>query len=255
MVGRVPPPATVLFSFAHPDDETFCGAGLAGWCRARGIEVVLVCATRGDAGKRGDAAISGAPADLAAARTRELETATAILGINHVVLFDYSDKHLGEAQVEDVRPKLVSTLRAWRPQVVLTFDPHGFNLHTDHIAISRFTTDAVVAAGDPRWYPQSGAPHAVSRLLWTSPLPPWSAARSENLSKEPGVDFIIDITPWRELKRRALHAHRTQHAAIDRTFFSQPDLDRLLSVEAYRQAWGPALLRRPSNDIMEGLLP
>lgn len=247
------PARTVLFSFAHPDDESFCGAGLSGWCRSRGVDVVLVCATRGDAGKAGDRDRSGAPADVGAARAGEFAEAASIIGASHVELWDYGDKRLADANVQDIRSRLVVVLRRSRPDVVLTFDPNGFNLHADHIAISRFTSDAVAAAADRRWCPEAGAAHSVRRLLWTSPLPPWSASRSPDVAQEPGVDFAIDITPWREMKRAALRAHRTQHNSIDRHFLNQPDIDQILSIETYRHAWGPPLATRPSADIFEGL--
>ena len=244
---------SVLFSFAHPDDESFCGAGLAGWCAAHNAPVTLVCATRGDAGKAGEKDRSGAPDDVGAARALELAAAARILGIKDVELWDFGDKRLSETKVEEIRPKLAAAIRRCQPDVVLTFDPNGFNLHVDHIAISRFTSDAIAAAADPRWYPDAGPAHAVRRLLWTSPLPPWAASRSRQPTAEPGVDFLLDITPWREMKRGALRAHRTQHASIDRHFFQQPDVEQILSVEAYRHAWGPPLARRPSDDIFEGL--
>ncbi len=183
----------------------------------------------------------------------ELAEAGRIIGLKHVELWDYGDKRLADAKVDDIRPRLVAAIRRWRPTVVLTFDPNGFNLHPDHIAISRFTSDAIAAAADSRWYPEAGPAHLVTRLLWTSPLPPWAASRSPDVSAEPGVDFLLDITPWRDIKRRALAAHRTQHNSIDRHFFSQPDVDGILSIEAYRHAWGPPLARRPSDDIFEGL--
>ena len=75
--------------------------------------------------------------------------------------------------------------------------------HPDHIAISRFTTDAVAAAADSRWTPEVGAAHEVRRLIWTPPIPPWEAVNKENLAAEPGIDFLIDITPWRDRKAAA----------------------------------------------------
>ena len=54
-------------------------------------------------------------------------------------------------------------------------------------------------------------------------------------------------------KAEALRAHRTQHLSINRIFFSQPDVDRLLSMELFRQAWGPALAGRPEADLLAGL--
>ena len=50
----MPIPARILVSLAHPDDETFVAAGLARRHVERGAKVVLVTATRGDAGRVGD---------------------------------------------------------------------------------------------------------------------------------------------------------------------------------------------------------
>jgi LmbE family N-acetylglucosaminyl deacetylase len=244
---------TLLFSFAHPDDESFSGTGLACWCAARGVRVVLVCATRGDAGQAGDASVSGAPADLAAAREQELRAAARIAGIEHVHVLGYRDRELANAEPAAVRRQLVERLRHDRPEVVVTFDPNGFNLHPDHVAISRFTMDAVAAAADPRWFPELGAPHRVRRLLWTPPIGPWDAARSKDLAGEAGADFVIDTAAWREQKAAALRAHRTQHKSVDRHFFEQPDVDRILSLEVYRQAFGPAIELRPGADVFAGI--
>jgi LmbE family N-acetylglucosaminyl deacetylase len=188
---------TLLFSFAHPDDESFSGAGLACWCLARGIRVVLVCATRGEAGRPGDVEISGAPSDVGVARERELRDAARIIGIEDVHLLGYRDRELAEADPATIRRQLVGKLREDRPEVVATFDPNGFNRHPDHLAISRFTMDAVAAAADGRWHPDLGPPHNVGRVLWTPPLPPWDTPRTENLEGEPGADFVIDISQWR----------------------------------------------------------
>ena len=244
---------TLLFSFAHPDDESFSGAGLASWCLARRIRVVLVCATRGDRGKAGDASISGAPRDVAAAREQELRDAAGIIGIEHVHQLGYRDRELAEVDPAEIREVLVELIRRYRPAVVVTFDPNGFNRHPDHVAISRFTSDAIAAAADPRWVPSAGEPHTVRRLLWTPPLPPWDAARTTDIRIEPGADFILDISPWSRTKAEALRAHRTQHASVEKHFFSQPDIDRILSIELYRHAWGPPLEARPSNDIFAGI--
>ena len=56
---------------------------------------------------------------------------------------------------------------------------------------------------------------------------------------------LIDISNYRDTKAAALRAHRTQHVSIDRHFFDLPDVDRILSVETFRQAFGPPLSKRP----------
>ena len=133
--------ARILFSFAHPDDETFTGAGVACQCAEAGAQLALVTATRGQAGKMGDPPVCTRD-ELPATRERELRTAAEILGIHEVSVLDYQDKALAEAAPDLIRADLVALLRAFRPHIVITFDPNGLNQHPDHVAISRFTCEA-----------------------------------------------------------------------------------------------------------------
>lgn len=242
---------TLLFCFAHPDDESFSGAGTAmKYAAEAGTRSVLITATLGQRGKRGEPPVC-AEEELPACRERELREAAAIIGLDALHLLGYHDCQLPEVTPADIRRSLVTVIRRERPSVVFTFDPNGFNQHPDHVAISRFTTDAIAAAADPRWLPEAGAPHVVPRLLWTPLLAPWEPGAADG--GEPAADFVIDIVPWRERKAAALRAHRSQHLSIDRCFFKQPDLDRILATETWRQAWGPALASRPETDILAGL--
>jgi len=242
----------LLVSFAHPDDESVLTGGLIAGLRDRGIAVALAVATRGEAGKAGDPPICTAD-ELPHVREVELQQAAAALGLTDVTWLGYRDRELAAAPVDSVRRQLVSLLRARRPAVVVTFDPNGSNLHPDHVAISRFTSDAIAAAADPRWFPEAGPPHQVVRLLWSPPQRPWHLIRSPGFPALPGIDFVVDVSAYSAAKAEALRAHRSQHLSLDRIFFSQPDLDRLLSMELFRQAWGPALPARPGDDVLAGL--
>ena len=246
--------ATILFSFAHPDDESFSGAGTAMKYAAAGARVVLSTATLGERGKRGDPPVCEEDA-IAACRERELREAAAIIGFHELHLLGYRDRELADAPVDEMRSKLVALIRRLRPAVVVTFDPHGFNLHPDHVAISRFTSDAIGVAADARWYPEAGAAHVVQRLLWTPPIPPWEYALRDSFEHIAGADFAIDVSAWRDRRASALRAHRTQHLSVDKYFFSQPDLDRILATEIWRQGFGPTPARRPATNIFEGLSP
>jgi len=243
---------SIFFSFAHPDDESFSVAGIASKYGAQGVRLALSCATRGEEGKAGDPPVC-TPDQLPAVREAELREAARLLGIDHVHLLEYRDKQLAAAAPEEIRRQLLSFIRLYRPQIVITFDPNGANLHSDHIAISRFTSDAVAAAADPRWFPEAGPPHMVQRLLWTTPVPLYKLALLPNLADQPGVDFVIDVKPWWERKAEALRAHRTQHLSIDRIWFHQPDPEKLLSREMFGQAWGPTLPARPADDLFANL--
>ena len=252
--------STLLYSFAHPDDESFSGAGTAMKYAARGVRTILVTATLGERGKTGDPAICTVE-ELPGVRERELRRAAEIIGFDELHLLGYRDKELADAKPEEIREKLVVIIRRTRPDVVITFDPNGFNVHPDHVAISRFTSDAIAAAADPRWHGDAGEPHVVARLLWTPPLAPWDISSPDSASPGTaalsandiaGIDFVIDVSEWRERRAAALRAHRTQHLSIDRYFFNRPDLNRILDREFWRHAWGPSLQSRPADDILTG---
>ena len=242
----------LLLVFAHPDDESVFAAGLACRTVADGGAVALCTATPGEHGKLGDPPVC-ARERLGAVRQAELMAACADLGIGPVRLLGYPDRGLACAPADTIRRQLVEILRATRPQVVVTFDPNGSNLHPDHVAISRFTSDAVAAAGDPRWFPELGAAHETPRVLWTLPVRPWELLRRADPANEPGADFVVDVAAFVERKAAALRAHRTQHQSLNRIFFSKPDVTRLLGVEMFRQAFGPPPASRPAADVFADL--
>src|SRR6185312_358031 len=170
--------AGLLFLLAHPDDETFIAGGTIAKYAAAGMEIGLVCATRGQRGKTG--AICSHD-DLASVREAELRDAARILGIRRVEILAYEDQTLASAPPDEIRRAIVATVRQQRPQIAVTFDPNGMNLHTDHIAISRFAMDAVAAAADRRWHPETGEPHAVERMLWCGPGKVFDLGEIENI--------------------------------------------------------------------------
>src|SRR5262245_7796231 len=142
---------SILFSMAHPDDESFAAAGTIMKYGEAGVASVLVTATRGDKGKVGNPPVCS-PEELPALRERELRDAAAIIGVHELHILDYKDRELANAPLDEIRRSLVTLVRRVRPLVVATFDPNGFNAHPDHVAIGRFTADAVAAAADPRWH-------------------------------------------------------------------------------------------------------
>jgi LmbE family N-acetylglucosaminyl deacetylase len=226
---------TALFIYAHPDDETFGAAGTIALLRSKGWRVVLACATLGDKGKCGEPPLCS-PEELPARREAELREAAYVLDISEIHLLGYKDKELASAPPDEMRRKLVGIVRAERPAIVFTFDPNGFNVHPDHVAISRFTSDAVAAAADARWYPELGERHAVPTLLWNTLLEPWQET-APGAKDEPGVDVLLDVSEWAGRKEAALRAHRTQHKSVEHHFFSKPNVRAVLSVESWRRAW------------------
>ncbi len=198
---------------------------------------MLACATLGEQGKCGDPAVC-AQQELGPVRERELRDAACVLGISAIHLLGYQDKQLADAPRDEIRRKLVAILRAETPDLVFSFDPNGFNAHPDHVAISRFASDAVAASADPRWYPELGPAHSVRTLLWTSLLEPWE--ERADLENAASADVVLDVSAFADKKEAALRAHHTQHLSIDRYFLSRPNLQALIGVETWRRAWPSA---------------
>lgn len=160
-------PLKLMCVLAHPDDETLGNGGLIAKYAAEGVEVYLITATRGERGWNGDPKDDPGLETLGRLRETELRDAARVLGVREVILLDYIDGDLDQADPAEAIGKIVVQLRRVRPQVVTTFDPFGAYGHPDHIAISQFTQAAVVCAADTAYVdPLHQAPHRVSKLYW-----------------------------------------------------------------------------------------
>jgi LmbE family N-acetylglucosaminyl deacetylase len=167
---------TLLAVLAHPDDESFGMGGTLALYARQGVQVHLICATRGEAGEVDPEYLKGFRS-IADKREAELRCAAGILGLSGVYYLDYRDsgmpgspdnQHpnaLDAAPIEEVAEKIVQYIRRLKPQVVITFDPIGGYRHPDHIAIHKATVRAFELAGDPA-YLQSEPPHQPYKLYY-----------------------------------------------------------------------------------------
>ena len=156
-------PPRILGVFAHPDDETFCAGGTLAKYAADGAEIMVVSATRGDAGQINDASVA-TRRTLGQVREGELRAACERLGIRHSLCLDYGDGTLKDVEPEALTRHIVRIVRTFRPDAVITFGPDGAYGHPDHIAIGAATTSACAVAGDAAAFPEQIAaglaPHA-----------------------------------------------------------------------------------------------
>lgn len=196
---------------AHPDDESRIVGGTLALAAARGWQVSLYCATRGEAG---DPRRPGE--HVAALREGELRTACDLLGIHRVWLDGFPDNGLADADAEVLVERIVRFLRTVRPHAVISFGPDGRTGHRDHVVVGRLAGVAFGAAADPDRYPHQ-AEHALD--VWQ---PGWlyqtAVARSVGRRigwphpVRPDEDLLaIDVSPVLERKRRAaVEAHASQ---------------------------------------------
>jgi N-acetyl-1-D-myo-inositol-2-amino-2-deoxy-alpha-D-glucopyranoside deacetylase len=178
------PSLTLMAVFAHPDDESFgSGGSLARYGADPDVRVVLVCATRGEAGEIADPSLA-TPEHLGEVRERELRCACQELGIDALHFLGYRDSGmagtpenlepgaLAMADFDQVVGKIVAHIRRERPDVVVTFDETGGYGHPDHIAIHYHTKAAFAAAADPEQYASQLVdglqPHQAQKLYFTA---------------------------------------------------------------------------------------
>jgi LmbE family N-acetylglucosaminyl deacetylase len=229
----------MVFIGAHPDDETFgIGGSLATYAR-QGVEVYIVCATRGEVGEIADPSLA-TPDTLAYVRELELRCACGTLRIEQPTFLGYRDsgmagdpknddpRSLAQASAETVTGQLVAWLRRVQPQVVITFEPGGGYGHPDHMAISRCATAAFAAASDPARYPEAGPAYQPKKLYHTA-LPRQMFRDMVSRMRAAGIDLgqdisalenrgmpdeqvttVIDVSAAIDSKMAAFQCHRTQ---------------------------------------------
>ena len=264
---------------AHPDDESLGAGGTLAKYASEGVDVFVLTATRGDAGRYhghrpGDPEHPGRSA-LANIREAELRAAAAVLGVRDVFLLDHRDQHLDAANPREAVAGIVGYIRRLRPDVVVTFGPDGSYGHPDHVAISQLTTAAIVAAADATFASDAthaaAPPHSVSKLYYMAwPESTWTAyqtALRKLVSTVDGVErqatawpdwaitTVIDTRKFWTTVWRAVSCHESQVAAYEQL--------TNLSPEHHESVWGRQSFyrvfslvnggRQRETDLFEGI--
>ena len=208
---------SLMAVLAHPDDETFGMGGTLAKYAQEGVDVYLICATRGEVGEMEEEYLKGfnSPAER---REYELRCAAKKLGIKEVFFLDYLDSgmigsihnnnpdSLYAAKLEKVTEDVVQIIRRVRPTVVVTFDPIGGYRHPDHIKIHEATVEAFKCASDPAYQDQlNQEPYQIKKFYYHS-IPKeflrWSVRLLRLVGKDPrkfGKNKDIDLLSLTEV--------------------------------------------------------
>ena len=192
-------PKRMLVILAHPDDESFAVGGTLAKYTHQDVQVILLCATRGEAG------IPGAkPEEVGAIREQELREAAKHLGIE-VYFLGYK-----YGELSDVDPgKLLEHIACWidmvLPQVILTFGPDGVSGHPDHVTVSHIVTRLVEQFFPDPW------------LLYIAPSEATVLGCGVSSSNSSGEEPLIpvDISDYKIEKVRAIQCHASQLPALE----------------------------------------
>jgi LmbE family N-acetylglucosaminyl deacetylase len=259
---------------AHPDDESLALGGTLAKYATEGVEVSLVVATRGERGWFSD--WSEYPGEQALGKLREMELrrASSALGITRLDFLDYIDGDLDQANSHEAVGKIVHLIRHIQPHVVITFGPEGLYGHPDHIAISQFTTAAVMYASDPQYRdPGQLDPHRVAKLYYRVALEQWlqrympifgelvMTIDGQERRAHPWANWIVttrlDTHAYWQKVWQAILCHQTQlpHASRLQSITEQEHYYLWGSQEYYRVFSLVNSGRREEHDLFEGLRP
>jgi len=130
-----------MLVLAHPDDESFiCGGTLAKYA-SLGAEILLVCAAKGEMGRRVGIPPIVSRETLSTLRDRELQTACRYIGIRTLRYLGLIDKTVEFADKDKLTETIVGLMNGYKPDVVLTFH-EKYGGHPDHCAIGAACTAA-----------------------------------------------------------------------------------------------------------------
>jgi LmbE family N-acetylglucosaminyl deacetylase len=282
MLSMVDRPLTLMAVHAHPDDEATGTGGVLARYAAEGIRTVLVTCTDGACGDGPGGVKPGEPghdpAAVAALRRTELEASCEVLKVDDLELLGYGDSGMmgwpqntapgsfWSTPVAEAAARLAELMRAYRPDVVVTYDENGFYGHPDHIQAHRITMAAVELTGIPAKVYWTTAPRSAmaefGRIMaelgadWEMPDPdtaPVGDAPPPIGLPDEDITTWVDVAQYGEQKYKALAAHASQSENIFFLGLGLERFTRLMGTETFvrvRDTTGAAL---PENDLFAGL--
>jgi LmbE family N-acetylglucosaminyl deacetylase len=136
---------TILSIWAHPDDEAYLCGGIMAMAAAAKSRVVCVTATRGELGVTDPT--RWPPEQLAVIREAELAECLRILGVTEHRWLGYPDGGCASVDPDAAAQQIAGIIGEIRPDTILTFAADGRTGHPDHIAVHRWTVEAVRRSG------------------------------------------------------------------------------------------------------------
>jgi len=192
----------VMVVTAHPDDSEFGAGGTVAKFAQQGCEITYIVVTNGN---KGSSDRTMTAERLAIIREEEQRNAARVLGVERVQFLGYPDGEVEDTR--DLRRDISREIRRWRPDLIITQNPHrSYQLgisHRDHRITAGVVLDCVYPlARDHMTFPElmpEYEPHNVSEvhlMQWDNP------------------QLVVDISDTMDLKLKALACHVSQLKAF-----------------------------------------
>jgi N-acetyl-1-D-myo-inositol-2-amino-2-deoxy-alpha-D-glucopyranoside deacetylase len=222
---------TLLLVHAHPDDEAISTGGVMMKAKAHGHRVVLITATRGEVGEIYNMEEAASRPRLGEIRTKELEAASDILGVDRLEFLGYRDsgmvdtadnkdpRSFHQAPLEEAAAKLAVFIREERPDVVVTYAEDGVYGHPDHVKAHHVTNATLEGIEREGWSPKKLYYTAIPRSMMEAfaQQMPEEAQRAMGgnmrIAGTPDelVTTRVDVHDYVDRKRQAFGAHVSQN--------------------------------------------
>ncbi len=189
---------TLMAVFAHPDDETFMCGGTLAKSASEGHRTVLICATKGEMGRRLGVPLAATRESLPRLREAEMVKACQALGVARLEWIGLRDKTLEFVPAEELASCILRYMQEEKPNVVITFHER-LGGHPDHCAIGAATIRA---------FADYQSEHPTAALFFAV----WSdiAKRPSDYGLDKQHVVEVDVTAHLQSKLSAFRAHRTQ---------------------------------------------
>ena len=268
----------ILLVHAHPDDEASSTGGIIARYAAAGVRVVLVTCTEGELGDSPDGLAPDHDdhdtAAVVAHRAAELDASCRILGVSRLVRLGYHDSGMmgwpqndapdsfWQTPVSVAAARLAALIDEEQPQVVVTYDEHGFYGHPDHIQANRITLAALeMTTVHPRLY-YATVPHSafgrLSEIVQEAgvdvPADLDEESRSAVGTPDDQIGAIVDVSDFTTQKRAALAAHASQTESSFFLTLPESVFEDVFGSEWFVRVADPHVTMGVETDLLDGVL-
>lgn len=276
---------TLMAVHAHPDDEVISTGGVLAKYAAAGVETVVVTCTDGSQGFGPGGVLPGEEGHdldaVAAIRKEELAKSLSLLGVSHHEFLGYRDSGMVgwdgneapeafcNAKLDEAADALAALIRAYEPQVVVTYDEtSGGYGHPDHVQTHRVTVAALERTDIPQKLyftaRNRAATGRMEELRERLNLPPRRRPAGYREPERPApppdsvITTVVDTHGVVGAKRAALEAHASQLHDTVWVLVSKEEFAELFGEESFVRAWDRTGSDRtgtpvPEDDLFAGL--
>jgi N-acetylglucosamine malate deacetylase 2 len=222
----------ILAVFAHPDDEAFGPGGTLAKYAHEGVEINLLCATRGESGEINEEVrnqnleFGNKNIKLHHIREKEVLESAKTLGVKKVEFLDFIDGTLCNNDYHKIADKIIQKIDDFRPQILLTNERLGISGHIDHITVSMATTYAFLKSKNVAklYY------NCMNRKYREKILDNYFIYFPEGYTDEQ-ITTRIDFSKYWKYKKAAMMKHKSQWkdvTALLIRFAFQPKMDHFI---------------------------